>query len=155
MARPVENPREIGFMPVLRRRVMPISQKGPRGGLCDLKTAAKCVFWAENESQRGWRGGRGPKPEVRGRNAVSGPRRAENGGMTTKSMKMAQNRVRSAHLREFAFICGPFWAFGGLRRAGKPVFYRKWTQMDTNGGLKQVKHPSVRLSSRGNRGIWA
>ena len=112
---------------------MPISQKGPRGGLCDLKTAAKCVFWAENESQRGWRGGRGPKPEVRGRNAVSGPRRAENGGMTTKSMKMGQNRGRSAHLREFAFICGPFWAFGGLRRAGKPVFYRKWTQIHANG----------------------
>ena len=112
---------------------MPISQKGPRGGLCDLKTAAKCVFWAENESQRGWRGERGPKPEVRGRNAVSGPRRAENGGMTTKSMKMGQNRGRSAHLREFAFICGPFWAFGGLRRAGKPVFYRKWTQIHANG----------------------
>ena len=81
--------------------------------------------------------------EVRGRKAVSGLRRAENGGMTTKSMKMAQNRVRSAHLREFAFICGPFGAFGGLRRAGKPVFYRKWTRMDANGDRKPNPCPSV------------
>ena len=66
--------REIGFTSGMGRHVMPISQKGPRGGLCDLKTAAKCVFWAENESQRGWRGGArseagGPRSERRKRSA--------------------------------------------------------------------------------------
>ena len=46
---------------------------------------------------------------------------------------------RKSHLRVFAFICGRFSAFGGLRRAQNAVLDRKWTQMDANGGLEGPK----------------
>ena len=40
------------------------------------------------------------------------------------------------NLRSFAVHLGRFW---GLRRAGKPVFYRKWTRMDANGGTETAQ----------------
>ena len=65
--------------------------------------------------------------------SLGGPRKGENGEVTTKSTKctkMGQERLRQAHLREFAFICGPFWTLGRFRRAGNADFE---PQMDANG----------------------
>ena len=56
--------REVGFLPVLGRHGMPNSQNEPlRRHFSSAKTA-KDVSRAENESQRGRRGG--PKSEVGG-----------------------------------------------------------------------------------------
>jgi hypothetical protein len=55
-------------------------------------------------------------------------------GRPRRERKMAREWLWQAHLREFAFICGPFWAIGGIQMAEKSGFYRKWTQM---GGQEQ------------------
>ena len=82
---------------------------------------------------RNWAGGGGPRSES-WRSEV-GKSKAVRGGLktgerTTKSMKTGQKRVRPAHLREFAFICGPFRAFWGAPEGREAGFL---PQMDANG----------------------
>ena len=81
---------------------------------------------------RNWAGG---VAEVRSRRSEVGKSKAVRGGLktgerTTKSMKTGQKRVRPAHLREFAFICGPFRAFWGAPEGREAGFL---PQMDANG----------------------
>ena len=105
----------------------------------DAKNAKNGEKSAENE------GGYCPRSDVRGRRSgkpqsVSIRRDLFASGSVVgfwlgncPRSEVRGRRSEKVHLREFAFICGPFWAFGGLRRAGKPVFYRKWTQIHANG----------------------
>ena len=51
-------------------------------------------------------------------------------GRPRRERKMAREWLWQAHLREFAFICGPFWAIGGIQMAEKSGFL---PQMDANG----------------------